>query len=289
MATVLAPKRENLKDRLVNFDKQATLSFQGQDPHTISQVCKDSRDAVKKHCVAIRGKRDAPITTKGLVEIQEEKPLSQATMNSFLTIMLLPMHWYVPWQLSNGIRPLNADLFAYLSRFVGYTGPEINDERRCTYKQHKDRELSKLLFVAETTFANGAPPIHFLPLVAETVFANVQKDLGKKLDSFPLFKMLPQELQDKIWTWAGASAKGAPPILLLPQYSPYREHFADAAKYRAGNQVACHHEQPARDNVTEYLDEQICRPPVASRTLLAREQEETDEYEEAVSRRLTAG
>ncbi|CAG9956367.1 unnamed protein product [Clonostachys rosea f. rosea IK726] len=64
----------------------------------------------------------------------------------------------------DGVRPLNADLFAYLSNFVGYNGPEINDERRCTYVQHKERELVKILFVAEDSFANGSPAIHFLPL-----------------------------------------------------------------------------------------------------------------------------
>lgn len=37
------------------------------DPHAISQMYKDARDVVKKHCVAIRGKNTTPITTKGPV------------------------------------------------------------------------------------------------------------------------------------------------------------------------------------------------------------------------------
>jgi hypothetical protein len=37
------------------------------DPHTISQVCKDAREIVKKYCITFRGEITAPITTKGPV------------------------------------------------------------------------------------------------------------------------------------------------------------------------------------------------------------------------------
>jgi ribosomal protein S10 len=49
------------------MDKQAVWSFQGMDPHTISQVCKDAREIVKKYCITFRGEITAPITTKGPV------------------------------------------------------------------------------------------------------------------------------------------------------------------------------------------------------------------------------
>ncbi|CAG9980469.1 unnamed protein product [Clonostachys byssicola] len=76
----------------------------------------------------------------------------------------------------DGVRPLNADLFAYLSRFVGYNGPEINDERRCTYAQHKERLLCKFLF--EEVFASGSPAIHFMPLFSpyREYFSNADED-----------------------------------------------------------------------------------------------------------------
>ncbi|CAH0050338.1 unnamed protein product [Clonostachys solani] len=241
--TVLAPERVT-ENGLVDWNKQATWSFQGMDPHAISQVCKDARDVVKKHCVAFRGKNTTPITTKGPVVavlddgittpqkiplkmlLQESKDLGKK-LDSFSLFKELPQElqdeiWkfavqtlavlapqqYVPRQLSNGARPLNANLSTYLSRFVGYNGPEINDERRCTFVQHRERELCKI--VAEDAFANGSPRIHFLPL-----------------------------------------------------YSPYREYYADASEDRAVEHAACHHELTSRDAVTDDQSEKICRPPPA--------------------------
>ncbi|CAH0017333.1 unnamed protein product [Clonostachys rhizophaga] len=302
--TVLAPERVT-EEGLVRWDKQAVWSFQGMDPHTLSQVCRDSRDVVKKNCVTIRGKADTPITTKGPVVYANINAtmfvLGDLTVegHSFYANDIAKMQYvtiegrnagfcwvpdpynlqpgpasgalailaplardikavFVHHKLSisasedpvriaqdldmfvtpdpasfvDGIRPLNADLFSYLSRFVGYDGPEINDERRCTYVQHKERELSKLLFVAEDAFPNGSPPIHFLPL-----------------------------------------------------FSPYREYFADASQDRPIQHAACHHELKARDEVTDDEGNKICRPPSAmteTQALLTSRQEEMDDYEAAM-------
>ncbi|KAK7227343.1 hypothetical protein V2G26_015346 [Clonostachys chloroleuca] len=302
--TVLAPERVT-EDGLVRWDKQAIWSFQGMDPHTISQVCRDSRDIVQKHCVAIRGKVDTPITTKGpvvyaninttmfvlgdvaveghsfyegdlakmryitiegrnpgfcwvpdifnlqpgpasgalgilasltrdleAVFVHSKMSISASEAPEFLAQELEMFQTPEPVSFTDGVRPLNADLFADLSRFVGYNGPEINDERRCTYVQHKERQLSKLLFVAEGVFTNGSPTIHFLPL-----------------------------------------------------YSPYREYFADASQDRPIEHAACHHELKARDEVTDDEGNKICRPPPAmteTRALLTSRQEEMEDYEAAM-------
>ncbi|CAG9980407.1 unnamed protein product [Clonostachys byssicola] len=78
---VLAPERVTEK-ALVRFDKPAAWSFQGTDTHILSQVCKDSRDVVQKHCVTFRGKDDTPITTKG--------PIVYANINATMYPPLRP-------------------------------------------------------------------------------------------------------------------------------------------------------------------------------------------------------
>uniref|UniRef100_A0A8H7K722 2EXR domain-containing protein n=1 Tax=Bionectria ochroleuca TaxID=29856 RepID=A0A8H7K722_BIOOC len=302
--TVLAPERVT-EDGLVRWDKQAIWSFSGMDPHTISQVCKDAREIVKKYCITFRGKITTPITTKspvvyanidttmfvlgdiaveghsfyesdiakmkyvtiegrnaGFCWVPDPYNLQPGPASGALAILATlardlkavfvhhklsisasedpvrvarDLDMFVtpdPASFADGVRPLNADLFAYLSNFVGYNGPEINDERRCTYVQHKERELVKLLFVAEDSFANGSPAIHFLPL-----------------------------------------------------YSPYREYFADANQERGIDHAACHHELKPRDEVTDDEGNKICRPPptmTETQAMLNSRQEEMEDYEAAM-------
>ncbi|CAH0050281.1 unnamed protein product [Clonostachys solani] len=302
--TVLAPQRVT-ENGLVDWNKQAKWSFQGMDPHTISQVCKNARYIVKKHCVAFRGKNNTPITTKTpviyanvdttmfvigdvisegdsfyendiakmkYITIEGRNPgfcwvpdpynlfpgpasgalgilatlavdLKAVFVQNKLTIsasedperVAQDLEMYqTPDSVSftDGIRPLNANLFAYLSRFVSYNGPEINDERRCTFVQHRERKLCRTLFVAENAFRDGSPRIHFLPL-----------------------------------------------------YSPYREYYADASEDRDVDHAACHHELTPRDAVTDDQSEKICRPPPAmteTQALLTARQTEMEDYEEAM-------
>ncbi|CAI6090844.1 unnamed protein product [Clonostachys chloroleuca] len=123
----------------------STWSFQGMDPHTISQVCKDSRDIVQKHCVALRGKVDTPITTKGPATPRDCRCLSSgsAVLDEGITI---------PQKI-----PRSSNL-------------------ALDHDKPKNESLTP-----------------------------ESKDLGKKLTSFHLFNMFPQELQDDIWTAVSAT------------------------------------------------------------------------------------
>jgi hypothetical protein len=81
--------------------------------------------------------------------------------------------------------------------------------------------------VAEDSFANGSPAIHFLPLYSpyREYFADANEERSIE------------------------HANGSPAIHFLPLYSPYRECFADANEERSIEHAACHHELKPRDEV----------------------------------------
>ncbi|CAI6090841.1 unnamed protein product [Clonostachys chloroleuca] len=139
----------------------------------------------------------------------------------------------------NGVRPLNAELFAYLSRFVGYNGPEINDERRRTYVQHKEREFSKVLFVAEHEFANGSPAGPFPAALLYNSLLSSQA-FSQLLESWATRKQTEYNKNNFV------------ALCLEFTFLGYeREYFADTSEERSIEHVAYHHELKSRDEVND--------------------------------------
>ncbi|CAH0015928.1 unnamed protein product [Clonostachys rhizophaga] len=170
--TIFAPERVT-EEGLVRWDKQAVWSFQGMDPHTISQVCKDSRDIVQKqalYCSPGEGRYPHHDQGAGRVREHQHHDVSPITTKKQIVCALMLAMRRDCQRLSS---PRDRD------RLTGSTLGELTDGKNDPVP------------VAEATIN---------PLPKLGIHRPVRKDLGKKLASFHLFNQLPQELQDEIWS-----------------------------------------------------------------------------------------
>ncbi|CAH0015927.1 unnamed protein product [Clonostachys rhizophaga] len=84
--------------------------------------------------------------------------------NGSLAILFLPLFSPCREYFADASQERSIEHAACHHELISRYGPWQSFGDDTDLRDGKERELSKILFVAEDAFANGSPPIHFLPL-----------------------------------------------------------------------------------------------------------------------------